>query len=47
VEKQSETRYTQRQWERTVGWGTVPDEYVWPPKEDEQTAETDTQPEKK
>ena len=19
--------YTQRQWDRTVGWGTVPDEY--------------------
>ena len=21
------TKYTQRQWDRTVGWGTVPDEY--------------------
>ena len=20
-------KYTQRQWDRTVGWGTVPDEY--------------------
>ena len=21
------SKYTQRQWDRTVGWGTVPDEY--------------------
>ncbi len=22
-----QSKYTQRQWDRTVGWGTVPDEY--------------------
>ena len=24
---QNDNKYTQRQWDRTVGWGTVPDEY--------------------
>lgn len=26
-EEDQKMKYTQRQWDRTVGWGTVPDEY--------------------
>ena len=25
----AENKYTQRQWDRTVGYGPVPDEYKW------------------
>ena len=33
---QNDNKYTQRQWDRTVGWGTVPDEYKKEPiKRDE------------
>ena len=26
-EEDQKMKYTQREWDRTVGWGTVPDEY--------------------
>ena len=25
--EEDQMKYTQREWDRTVGWGTVPDEY--------------------
>ena len=27
--KENENKYTQRQWDRTVGWGKVPAEYSY------------------
>lgn len=31
---QREIKYTQRQWDRVVGWGSVPEEYKYVPSSD-------------
>ena len=43
IRKSIERRwYTQREWDRTVGWGKVPDEYAKPKKDltDEEKSDT-------
>lgn len=33
-------KYTQREWDREVGWGQVPDEYAYDSEEEKQIANT-------
>ena len=35
--------YTQREWDRTVGWGTVPEEYKTPEHKPEDEDEEDSE----
>lgn len=31
-------KFTQREWDREVGWGEVPEEYAYPTEEDDTTS---------
>lgn len=33
-------KYTQREWDREVGWGEVPEEYAYAPTEEPAPADT-------
>ena len=35
----AKTWYTQREWDRTVGWGKVPKEYAKPESEEDEQAD--------
>ena len=35
----AKTKYTQRQWDRVVGWGSVPEEYKYVPSSDNRVSE--------
>ena len=41
MRKKHENTYTQREWDRTVGWGKVPDEYKNEEVDNEEVKEDD------
>lgn len=41
MSKKHENTYTQREWDRTVGWGKVPDEYKTEEVDNEKVKEDD------
>ena len=42
MRKKHENTYTQREWDRTVGWGEVPEEYKTEEIENEKVKNEDT-----